>query len=259
MLRGFCDASGQSDDPKDLFVTLGGVVSDLDSWEKFELLWGQMLRDFEVSELHMADLNQLIGEYTGWDVPKREKFLGCALKIMDTHCAGYIGASMPVEVFQDLTDEHQRKLVDPYFPCFFVNISGLMTCADHLSADEKVEMVLDDDTGMKGKAENFWEKTKVEGPAEVRERLGTITAGACSRYVFPLQAADLVAHEINRFNTSEYLHEKDGTPFPKNWPRWPFKQLFDSGKLLTYDLLNRRNSKKWFGVSFRSSFLKPGP
>ena len=259
MLRAYCDESGKSDGPDDLFVTLGGVVSDLDRWQCFEPEWEKMLRDFGVSELHMADLSHFVGEYSDWEENKRRAFLAEAIRIMDAHCAGYIGASMPIEVFNDILEEHQQKLIDPYFPCFFVNISGLLTCAYHMEAEEKIEMVLDDDGGMKGKAEAFWERAKKEGPVEFGERLGVLSVGVSSHEALPLQAADLVAYEVNLFNKVEYLNQSHGRPLPKNWPRYTFKQLFDSGKLLTFELLDRKNSREWFGVSFRSSFPKPGP
>ena len=246
MLRAYCDASGKSDNPNDVMVTIGGVVSSLEQWEQFEPEWSAMLDSFDITELHMKYLAHCRGEYEGWDESKRRSFLGHAVEIMDRHWEGYMGATMPIEVFDSLEAAHKEKLVDPYFPCFFANISGLMTCADHLGPEEKVEMTVEGEPGFMGKATEFWERARNEGPPGFRERLGTLTVGASSREVLPLQVADLVAYEVNKHLSSEYMYRQHGKPLPTKWPRWTFNQI--KKRMLTGEIIDREIVGRMFGI-----------
>lgn len=248
MLRAYCDASGKSDNPDEVMVTIGGVVSSLDRWKLFEEEWEKMLADFGVSELHMRHLSHFRGEYKGWEEPKRRNFLGRAVGIMNERCEGYIGSTIPVVLFEGLPEEYKKILVDPYYICFFAGISGLLTASVHLAPEEKVEMALDREAGFEGKAMEFWNRAKELGPAAFRERLGGLTLGLSSRETLPLQAADLVAYEVNKFNSTTYFNLYHGQPLPNSWPRWTFEQLRQPDRFLTFEFFNRETIRGWFGI-----------
>ena len=74
----------------------------------------------------------------------------------------------------------------------------------------------------------------------VRIAIGTITLDAEPRDVLPLQAAYLVAYEVNHHLTEIYKDQK--------WPeigRWPFNQL--KGNMLFIEVFDKKTLHERFG------------
>ena len=55
MLCGFMDETGHSQDEKQRFNGMAGIVAPLEHWKVFERKWKRTLKDFKISHFHAQD------------------------------------------------------------------------------------------------------------------------------------------------------------------------------------------------------------
>ena len=230
MLRSYMDESGKYDDPSIQMVSVCGVISSLERWTHFESKWKDVLDEYSVFWFHMKDFAHHKGEFEGWKEPIRREFIGKLMKVIDERVMGCLAATMSKYDFDNLTENQKLALGnDPYYPCFLACIIHSAETAFNLAPDEQVELFFADNPGFKTKAYEFYERCKAENvPEDIRKRLGPITLNAEPRKVLPLQAADLVAYEVNH-NLTEMFKQK-------KWPegRWPFNRVKDRMFFIEY-------------------------
>jgi hypothetical protein len=65
-LRGFFDESGKREDPALNEVSLAGYLGTVETWARFNELWGSVLADFSVGYFHMKELRKCQGPFVGW-------------------------------------------------------------------------------------------------------------------------------------------------------------------------------------------------
>ncbi|MGH7205270.1 MAG: hypothetical protein ACREI2_03555 [Nitrospiraceae bacterium] len=245
VLRAYMDESGHSADPHALDVTIGGAVASIEQWEAFEPSWRAVLDEFSVSQLHMKDFAHFQGEYEGWTEPRRREFLQRLFDVINAHVEGYVGGTMPVDLFSGLTPDQQALLGnDPYYPCFIACVIAAATCAAHASTEEQVHLFFAELSGFQGKALQYYERCKSEqAPPGLPEKLAGITF-ASPKSVLPLQVGDLVAYEVN-------LHFRHAKQLGTWTERWPFSQI--KGKMLAGEYFDLSALKLHFGLEFVSS------
>src|SRR5579872_4678568 len=73
MYSAYFDASGTKRTP---VLTLGGFVSTVAKWERFEKQWARILKANDVSFFHMTEFASSKGEFADWkgDSERRRKF-----------------------------------------------------------------------------------------------------------------------------------------------------------------------------------------
>jgi len=211
VLKAFFDESGHS--ASSSFVCMGGCIASLEAWSAFEKEWEQKLNEYGITCFHMTDFESNWGEFKGWEnePAKHKACLADLVNIMNDHIDLYIGTSENVE-------DHKLSpppKVDPYFNC-------LMTCIDHIASyvsdlpgDQRLETVFADHPEFGRRVRQLY--PEVRAVSGMYGKLATDTYGF-PRDILPLQAADIVAYEINK----EWQRQADGCMRPK---RWPFIQL----------------------------------
>jgi hypothetical protein len=193
--------------------SVGGVVAPIEAWKQFEMEWGEVLRDFRVSQSHMKHFAHSWGEFKGWSEEKRRALLGKLLRILDSYVKFYVGAALPVEDFRKLSEQQRKDLIDPYFACFQVSIHGVGLYVEKNFPEEKVDIVFDRRAKSKGLGGSLFDLCVEK--LEVGDHLGTLSFGSTLDYV-PLQAADLVAYELNLYRRGSGIIAES---------RWPIKEL----------------------------------
>ena len=235
------DESGKYDDPNNCTVSVCGVVSSLEKWTAFEKAWKNVLDHYKISWFHMREFAHFKGEFSGWEDYKRREFINALVDVMHKDVIGCIAATMSKYHFDGLTAQQRLAIGnDPYYLCFLACIIRSAETVLHLASEETVEVIFADNPNFKGKAGEFWQRVKgQDSPESIRKRLGNITLDAEPRDVLPLQAADLVAYEINHHLTEIYKE--------KRWPegRWPFNQL--KGKMLFIEVFDKKTLHERFG------------
>lgn len=213
MLTAYLDDSGHKDDKSTPIFSVGGVVASIAAWRKFETEWGEVLRAFHVSQSHMKDFAHRQGEFKGWLEETRRNFLSQLMGIMDSHVKFYVGAVLPIENFNNLSKQQREDLVDPYYACFQVCVHGIALYAEKHFPGEKVDIVFDRRTKSKGLGGELFDHCIEK--LEMGNQLGTLDFGSTLDYV-PLQAADLVAYELNLYRRGNGKIEES---------RWPLREL----------------------------------
>ena len=213
MLMAYLDDSGHKDDENASVFSVGGVVASLEAWKQFEEEWVEVLRRFQVSQSHMKFFAHRRGDFEGWSEPKRREFLGRLMRIMDSYVQFYVGAAFPIEDFDNLSDQQKEDLKDPYYACFQVCVHGVGIYAKDNFPDEKVDIIFDRRAKSRGLGGDLFDRC-IE-MLDVGDRLGTLSFGSTLDNA-PLQAADLIAYELNLYRRGS--GKMDGA-------RWPLKEL----------------------------------
>jgi hypothetical protein len=241
VLRAYCDESGFSQDPAQSVVAIGGCVGTLEAWEKFDGEWKTLLREFNVSELHMKNYAHSVGEFTIWEnnERKRRAFMGSATELMGQHIAAYIGAAIYLPDFACLPSTIKQRLGDPYFVCFQVccRSATIQTLEDPA---ERIDMVFSKRKGYQGKAREFFYRLQTE--LVHGEKLGGISFES-PKDVVQLQAADLVAFELHRFTKDRIALQPDPNA---DSVRYPMGQiLVHSPGRTFFNIFYREALEKW--------------
>jgi len=241
MLRAYMDESGQAHYPETKVVSVCGAVSTLVRWEAFEAQWASTLTEYGIEWFHMREFAHSEGQFKSWkgDEKRRRALLARLLEIMNNNIEGYMAGSMPVSVFNDLLPEQREKLIDPYYPCFFSCLTGAAMVAEKYGPDEMIETFYADLPKFKGHSKHFYDECfSRDAPLGLARHLGPITLNVSPQKVLPLQAADIVAYEVNHLLT-------DGAK-GKGWvERWPLSQIKD--KMLIVDVHDRKTIAERFG------------
>lgn len=234
MLKVYFYETGDYTDPKITVVGMGGCIASEEQWEHFEREWANNLDRFQVEDLHMRELRPLSdkSQYKkkGWDNKKRDTFLEICLSIMDKYVTEYIRAVLPVSEWHDLRQDQQAQLSnDPYFACFQACLYWTMTKAKEAGVDEKVELFFDRKPKGSGMAGLFYDLCYEQW--ETEDRLKSITF-ANRKDVLPLQAADLVAYELQQLG-KQMLNPKK---IPFDEMHWILRKLLGKDHYFDYHM-----------------------
>jgi hypothetical protein len=192
---------------------MGGCIASLENWSEFEHKWKQKLVDHGITCFHMNKFENCWGEFKTWkyDSAKRRACLADLVTIMNDHIDLYVGMSEDVE-------DHKLPLPpkdDPYFNCLTSCLDYIAGHVSRLPGDHRIETVFADHPEFGARVRRFY--PEVRAVSGMYEKLSTDAYGS-PRYILPLQAADIVAYEINK----EWQRQSSGC---KRKMRWPMTEL----------------------------------
>jgi hypothetical protein len=211
MLRAFLDESGDSG--RDPAFIIAGWVSPVQDWESFSDDWLRALQNppaikyFKCLEL----FSRREGEFKDFSEEERkEKVLGLA-EVICTHRNKAYGVvtTLGHEAFDNLVRNcvlSKRQLrnyygLAPYNLCFHAAVSMTLQTQLHQKNPNKVDFIFDErQKVLQQCARAYWKIKQMMHPA-MREIAGTVVP-ADDKTVLPLQAADLLAGEMNRYVTA---------------------------------------------------------
>jgi hypothetical protein len=96
MFRGTFDDSGDQDDPQHKCASFGGFIGPIDSWDRFEVEWKDVLDEFRVPYLHMKEFGRPGGGIYNelvTDKGRQADFFAALTKVIgncDLHCFGSV-------------------------------------------------------------------------------------------------------------------------------------------------------------------------
>jgi len=168
----------------------------------------------------MADLESFQGDFKGWTIDQRKKFLADAIECFRQHIYLGFGAAVIVEQYRAWPTEIGEALIDPWFMCFQMAVSQaaralFSTVAGKDDLTAPVSFVFDQQSEFGGRAVDSFRW--MHENADHGRRLGSLTLGSTEMFP-PLQPADLVAFEVRKA-IEHALYE------PTRNVRWPMQQL----------------------------------
>lgn len=212
MLRFYLDDSGHAEDHRAGVLCVAGCLATLEAWERFQADWKAVLDDSGVTQLHMKHLAHFRGEFEDWKEETRKSFLGRLMALMERERLAYIGHAVVLDEY----GRDERGAFDPHHMCFLWCVLDAAKQMEGLPPSEKLEVFI----AARPKSAGWDQAFYAAGTEDSRlgSRLGSLTTNIFPVDVVPLQAADLVAYELNE-------HVTDGRK-----KRWPIRQLLGSGR-----------------------------
>jgi hypothetical protein len=206
MLSAYFDETGHSQDDRQHFNGMAGVLAPADHWEVFEERWKQTLEEFKIPFFHMKHFAHYKGSFNGWSEAKRQRLYGKLLRHMEAAYLLPLGVSIPMKDFRDFPGEQQKKFIDPYYLGFLsvitYSIAFMNNCG--MSPEEKVSLVFSDQVEFKNRAHELYDEATQTLHDSVR--MQNTTRAIRNRTRSPvflnmrefvaLQAADIVAYEV---------------------------------------------------------------
>jgi hypothetical protein len=212
MLWAYFDESGEHDPVTGHLVrlTVGGWIASCEAWQRFDEQWQNVLEAEGISMFHMADFEAYENEFTeekGWTSERHRRVLNQLIDIIAPIQNGlsFTNAVTAIRPNKHFTDTYETNLVD---------------CLLHLASkgaqkyDEKISVVFAKHNDYRHpRILKIFEFMNMEDP-----RLGTL-AVSDPIDVRPLQAADIVAYEMQQFNRDT----------PAGYRRYPLHRLKELG------------------------------
>ena len=188
----------------DPMFVLGGLVSTASGWARFSREWRKVLKESNVPYLHMKEFAFFRGVFAEWTERMRRSFLNRLLFLINSPREPIYSFSC-IFNFRDydriFPSKFQRQQ-SHYFFAFQSCMTGIkIHCHRHklLAEGETIDLVLDQQEQYSGRALAIFNNYKIAPfmPEEERNMLGSLSF-ADDKVVIPLQAADLLAYEINK-------------------------------------------------------------
>lgn len=201
ILKAYLDDSGDGDSADESHLTIGGWLADHDSWQRFEPMWDDLMREFGIPYLHMAEFRKENAKFKHLKSdPAQEKEFW---KRVNSLILQTVRTSVACTVRMDDLNKFNKKLglgLDPYALCIFGCLLQMRSCA----LDGEIEFVLDqfdNSTSRAGLALKY-AQTAMGMDHPVRPDLFTpipLQKHESWKTVLPLQAADYIAWEVRKF------------------------------------------------------------
>jgi len=198
MITAYFDDSGTN--PESDVAAVGGYLASTQQWTRFIPRWKQLLKDFDVKQMHRTDLETWNGEFTenrGWGPTRRNKFVGKAQGIIKRHTYIAVGSAVIKKDFEEVLPLPVRKFFGgAYGWCAHECLLRASIWCEKAKHGEPIKWVFEKGTEGSGQIGFYFQKC-----AEIPEvsKLMRVQHGGWSfqnKDVLPLQAADVVAYEI---------------------------------------------------------------
>jgi hypothetical protein len=188
----------------DPFFVLAGLISSPSGWNRFSREWIKVLKEYEVPSLHMKEFAFFKKAFKGWTEGMRRSFLNRLLFLVNSPREPIysFSAIFNFKDYDEIFPPKFQRQQNHYFFAFQSCMTGIkMHCNRHelLEEGETIDLVFGRQAQYSGRAVKIFNNYKIAPfmPEEERLMLGSLSF-ADDEIVIPLQAADLLAYEINK-------------------------------------------------------------
>ncbi len=196
ILTAYFDESGTHDDSA--ITAIAGYVAEADVWAQVESDWQKVLGEFAdrgLHTFHATDSYAGNGEFGRLDSFWRNYVRTQLSDILERSDIQAIWAGVNVDDWDDLTtDAFRARYPKPYDLCFEEVVKQLFRWSRHHVDGSPVSLVFGVQSEYQNRASTAY-KAWLRHP-EVSKFLGALSFGFPKTLV-PLQAADMLAHEMN--------------------------------------------------------------
>jgi hypothetical protein len=203
VLHGYFDDSGTHSGSD--CIVFAGLLSLADKWLTFNEQWESALNDFGLDYFHMADFVGGYREYEHWEPAQKQERLERLLEIINSNIMLSVGIGIPRAAFdENIKDQPPQIFTHPYSLAVIWCIGMITDRFKQILTGQRfpisemwVSYRLED--GTKGKGEILETYEMIKGNAKLLEESRILSIGfEPKRHVLPLQAADILAHELYR-------------------------------------------------------------
>ena len=197
MLHAYFDESGTHNGSP--ITAIAGFAATTEVWSRIERDWIAVLADFDQKGLHtfhMTDCLAARGEFSRINEFWRDHILSRLVAILERSDIQAIWAGVNTDDWEDLTTpEFRERFPKPYDLCFDEVARQLFRWSRHSADGTPVAVVFAEHPEYQSRAVftyDLWRQRP-----DFARFLGAITRGS-PKLVVPLQAADMLAYEINK-------------------------------------------------------------
>ena len=184
-----------------LVYTVAAYLAPVAQWRKFSRKWHSALRQIGIESFHMNKYENRIGEYADWPEIKRVGVIKRLQRIIKEHTIYSCSFSMDKVAFDEEISPELRRAVyarSPYGFNAFSCMSELSAWCEEHGFKEPINYVFAHLQKQGGDLDSFFNQALRDAKIKAALRLtGTWTKGL-AKDVPQLQAADILAYEINK-------------------------------------------------------------
>jgi Protein of unknown function (DUF3800) len=210
VLQAYVDASGKGD-PN--LLTIAGYIATADTWENFSKAWKARL---DCAGMPYFKMNQMSAkpEIAAWFYRLVEEFEIKASIAIIINTAELVEVERSIKYPSYITNPNSAD--NPYYWGFKYIVGSLAQYQRQLNLLEPVDFVFDDDSE-KVKIPRAWELMKAAARSDLSEMMGDMPIFRDDTKVMPLQAADLYAWWVLKWQRERFKDWAKDPPFP--WSR----------------------------------------
>jgi hypothetical protein len=204
MLAAYFDESyshkTKTDPTRPLIYTVAGWISTVERWRKLRKEWMKALRQAQIPDFHMKDYEWRQGVYADWVEGKRIKVLRRLHWLIKEHVLAGVSVSVNITAFNEIMTPAAKKDYGKTPYGFDARLCLRQTgfWADRNKINEPIHYVFAHQTKQGGEL-NWIFDSCLKNP-ETRDwfRLNSIWSKGFANQEPALQAADIIAYEINK-------------------------------------------------------------
>jgi hypothetical protein len=204
MLTAYLDESynhfNQKKPDEPLIYTVDCLVSTTDKWKKFGKQWRAALKSAELDGFHMSEFENHKGQYANWSNLKRVAFFKRLKRIIKSNVLYGVSLSLHCAAYDELVTGEVRKEMGKTHYGFDVRmiITHLSQWADENSYHNPIHYVFAELGKQGGELDKIFKDCLKDPETKKQFRLNGMWTKGTMRDVVQLQAADIIAYEMNK-------------------------------------------------------------
>ena len=192
----YMDETGHAADDAQRFCGMAGFIATVDNWQVFEEQWNRVLTEHGVGYMHMREFVPSRKEFRDWkDQTDKDKFYRELLKILRDIKAIPFGSIISLDGFRKLSAVDRELFNEPYLRSLSDCVGIPAFVLQNEPQEVKYRVVFSEQTEFKHRASVVYELFR--NLYKIGDRMSYPEFGDM-KTVVPLQAADIVAYELNR-------------------------------------------------------------
>jgi len=194
MLTAYLDDSGT--DSSKSAVAVAGYLATVHQWEIFKQRWATLLKNYGVTKMRRADLENFQGEFKGWEPSRRTEFIIKAQSIIRKYTYTGIGQVLVKKDFEENIPERVSSLMGgPYGFCGYHCMRAVGEWCDDRKYDGRVHYVFEAGTEGSVELNKMLDALYKRSPLH-EDKLRLSGWSFEDKNTVPLQSADVIAYEM---------------------------------------------------------------
>jgi hypothetical protein len=235
ILKAYFDDSG--DDVSQPVLTIGGYLSDIESWGKFDQAWKETLDSFHVPYLHMKEFGEPDGVYKELkqDADRLEAFLKSLVDVICKHTRFCTHATVLIDDLKRFNRDHGLAL-----NAYGLAVYGCLMGLQLRFSNQPIEVIFDKFGNAGSRIQKGIDYAESDTLQPLNPRVISATHArddeSC-KTILPLQAADLFSWEMRKCCIEhESWIDSLGPPYPSprgaaaSYNRWATEFIEEKGR-----------------------------
>jgi hypothetical protein len=236
VLKAYFDDSGDENDYRVLSSSLAGYVGTIDNWRYFEAAWQKTLQDHNIPYLHMkqfAHFRKPFDKYKNDEVGRIALLESLINVIKDSHLEG-VASCVDLRDLRSFNDNIKKADRED---AYALNLYTCMWIMSKRWPKTIIETILDRTNNIYAKIQKAIVYAQADKHYKDYEyiQINPLNRHLSFRNVIPIQAADLLAWEMRKDDTTATERLGDIRIYPK-FTFHPIRKSFES--LLTSTFMN---------------------